>query len=504
MDDNYFNLMNENENRKVEIKDALTCFICTAKVLDPMMCPQCKKLVCANCIKKWFIEQQHEKCPYCQVPSSFDKMINLPFMNQLSEYFIKEIEKKEDEAQKTFIAPQSKNMNINQIIEGDDDDFFNINNNNNKKSNDDFNDENNPLYKSQLFPHKFQKNDSLKDSKSSLHQSHIKDEFDIDLYKKNKINNNINKYDPNKEYCPIHPKEEIEYFCINCNTKHCVKCLLIMSKESKIHQGHKIIDMAKKKKYDLDTIYQEINSLSNITKELNQYKINIEMEEKIIEKREDFFKKMTEEFQGLITSKILNRKTQLSLDKQNLVNQLKHIDGVKNNHKEAIMNFVERDDEYGLLEYHNKIKGFKDTEDFVHNDFFEIDINPSLRFFETDFMDVDIKPYEDNIGEIIGELNFDVKGLNKQIQLRFNQEAIDEILINLQINLENFDEDKIRYACYLILRNKNLITSAYLNESMVHNGILILGKTIVKNSLKNILDDYNKCHFKLILSEMKF
>ena len=88
MDDNSFNLMNENENRKVEIKDALTCFICTAKVLDPMMCPQCKKLVCANCIKKWFIEQQHEKCPYCQVPSSFDKMINLPFMNQLSEYFL--------------------------------------------------------------------------------------------------------------------------------------------------------------------------------------------------------------------------------------------------------------------------------------------------------------------------------------------------------------------------------------------------------------------------------
>ena len=72
----------------------------------------------------------------------------------------------------------------------------------------------------------------------------------------------------------------------------------------------------------------------------------------------------------------------------------------------------------------------------------------------------------------------------------------------MQINLDNLDEEKIRYSCYLILRNKNLITSAYLNESMVHNGILILGKTIVKNSLKNILDD-NKCHFKLIISEIK-
>ena len=497
MDDNSFNLMNENENRKVEIKDALTCFICTAKVYDPMMCPQCKKLVCAKCIKKWFIDQQHEKCPYCQVPCSFDKMINLPFMNQLSEYFIKEIEKKEDEVQKTFIAPKSKNMNINQIIDGDDEDdnFFNMNNminiNNNKKSNNNYNDENNLLSRTQLFPHKFQKDESFKDNNYSLYQSQINNDFNI--------NNNYQ----NKELCPVHRKEPIEYYCSNCNTKHCAKCLLIMSKESKIHQGHKIIEMEKKNKYNLDTIYEAINSLSNVNKELNQYKINIEMEEKIIEKREDFYKKMTEEFQGLITSKILNKKTQLSLDKQNIINQLKHIDGVKNNHKEAIMNFVERDDELGLLEYHNKIKGFRDTEPFVHNDFFEIYINPSLRFFETDFMDIEIKDYEDNIGEIIGELNFDVNGLNKQIQLRFNQDAIDEILINLQINLDNLDEEKIRYSCYLILRNKNLITSAYLNESMVHNGILILGKTIVKNSLKNILDDFNKCHFKLIISEIK-
>ena len=77
-------------------------------------------------------------------------------------------------------------------------------------------------------------------------------------------------------------------------------------------------------------------------------------------------------------------------------------------------------------------------------------------------------------------------------------------MFHILVLSQDFDEDKIRYACYLILRNKNLITSAYLNESMVHNGILILGKTIVKNSLKNILDNYNKCHFKLILSEMKF
>ena len=96
-----------------------------------------------------------------------------------------------------------------------------------------------------------------------------------------------------------------------------------------------------------------------------------------------------------------------------------------------------------------------------------------------------------------------MEGLDNPIQLRFNQEAIDEILINIQINLDFFDEEKIDYACYFILKNKDSITSAILNEKMVHNGILILGKTIIKNSLKNIIDENNKCHVKLILAEFK-
>ena len=108
------------------------------------------------------------------------------------------------------------------------------------------------------------------------------------------------------------------------------------------------------------------------------------------------------------------------------------------------------------------------------------------------------------MGVIIGELNINIDGLDKQIQLRFNQDAIDEILINLQINLDNMDEDKISYSCFLILKNKNCITSANLNERMVHNGILILGKTIIKNSLKNIIDENQQCHVKLVLAELKF
>jgi len=480
----------ENENRKIEIKDALTCFICTAKVLDPMMCPQCKKLVCSKCIKKWFIDQQHEKCPYCQYKCTFDQMINLPFMNQLSEYFIKEIEKKENIQDKTFIMSKSKNLNINQIIDEDEDD--NINNNNINNNFNKIKDEDNFLSRTQLFPHKFQKNES-NNEKDELSMSQV--------LNNNELNKNNNK---NKEYCKRHKNELIEYYCLNCDTKHCSKCLLIMSKESKIHQGHKIIEIDIKNKYKLDNVIADIKLLSNSINELTQYKINCDIEEKMIEKKEDFYKKIIEEFQKSILSKTMSQSTNLSMDVQKIENQLKLIENIKNNNKEALINFVDRDDELGFEEYHNKIKEYKNTEKFKHEDEYEIFINPSLKFFETDFLDINIKEYNDNMGEIIGELNINIDGLDKQIQLRFNQDAIDEILINLQINLDNMDEDKISYSCFLILKNKNCITSANLNERMVHNGILILGKTIIKNSLKNIIDENHQCHVKLVLAELKF
>jgi hypothetical protein len=277
-----------------------------------------------------------------------------------------------------------------------------------------------------------------------------------------------------------------------------------MSKESKIHQGHKIIEIDIKNKYNLDNVIADIKLLSNSINELTQYKINCDIEEKMIEKKEDFYKKIIEEFQKSILSKTMSQSTNLSMDVQKIENQLKLIENIKNNNKEALINFVDRDDELGFEEYHNKIKEYKNTEKFKHEDEYEIFINPSLKFFETDFLDINIKEYNDNMGIIIGELNINIDGLDKQIQLRFNQDAIDEILINLQINLDNMDEDKISYSCFLILKNKNCITSANLNERMVHNGILILGKTIIKNSLKNIIDENHQCHVKLVLAELKF
>ena len=174
-----------------------------------------------------------------------------------------------------------------------------------------------------------------------------------------------------------------------------------MSNESKLHQGHTIIDIYRKNKYNLDLINLDIKSLSNAIKDLSQYKINNEIDSKLVEKREDFYKKMVEEFQRKIIAKTSNKSTKLNLDNQNIEKQLKQIQGIKSNNKDAIINFVERDDKVGLEEYHQKIKDYQNTNKYKHEDQYEIFIKPSLRFLETDFNVVEIAENNDNIGEIL-------------------------------------------------------------------------------------------------------
>ena len=211
-----------------------------------------------------------------------------------------------------------------------------------------------------------------------------------------------------------------------------------------------------------------------------------------MEKREDFYKKMVDEFQTKIISETKYKSTKLNLNNKNMEGRLNQIQGIISNNKDTIIHFVENDDSIGLKEYHKKIK-----------DYIEIIIKPSLKFFETNFNIIEIKESKNYNGEIIGELKIGIEGIDKPIELQFNQIIINKILINIKINLGDSDEEKMDYTCFLILKNKNSITPLTLNEKYKHNGILILGKTVLKNSLKNILDDDNHCNVKLIIAELK-
>ena len=459
------------DDMKGEVLDALTCFICAAKVKDPVMCPKCKKLVCTICINKWF-DEGHNKCPYCQTESNFDIMIPLPFMNHLSEYFIKKIDNNNNkEEEENNINNNMNQKNFNEIIDEDEDD-----NEDSKYVNKYFGgiSEDNHLSKTQFF------NNNL----------------NLDA---NNINNNMHLSQIKKkgEFCPIHKNEIIEFYCLNCYTKHCSKCLLFFSKEAKNHEGHKIISIEKKNKYKLEDLKNEIDDLYNVVNEITGYKDNIEVENKIYEKKEEFIKKIMDEFKIFYNSKSDKKKYELDIKNQLIKNQINKINNIRNNYINAIDNFIERDDENGFRDYYKNIKEFKDTNRYKYSCDFKIFFKPSLKFYETDFLDIDIHEFDETIGEIF----FNMEGMDKQLHLRLNGDVNDEVLINLLIKLDN-NEGKDEYHGFLIIKNEKNITQITLDEKMVHDGILILGRTIIKSGLNTIVDKQNKCHLKLILAHM--
>ena len=470
-------------NIKDDIKYSLTCFICLGKIMDPMMCPQCKKLVCSKCIKQW-LDSNHDKCPNCQLQISYDKMIPLPFMNQLSEFFINEIDNDKSEIDNNKNEKKNKRENIkkmNRIIDEDDEDNEDYNKEDSNSNNDIDNNKNKYIAKSQIYPNK------------------------LNMIEVNNINNTNNNNQWSKikrgEMCPKHKDEIIEYYCLNCNTKHCSKCLVIMSEDSKIHSGHKIISMEQKNKFKLDEIKEEIDNLSNIQDEIKEFMDNIDKDKKIIEKKEEFIKKVVDEFKDFYSKKIEKLKNDLDKKVELIKKELDKINNIRNSYEESLNNFVERDDENGFKEYKQKIKDFKnDVNLYRYPNNFAITLNPKINFYETDFIDIEINEYLENIGEKV----FNIDGYEKQLHLKLNGEADDEVLINIQIELDNVEDAKDRYFAFIIFKNKNNnVTCLCLDEKMVINNILILGKTVIKSGLNLIVDNNKKCHAKIIFSTFK-
>lgn len=90
------NISQSNEEMKKElqieneIRDHLKCYICLTKVVRPKMCRFCKKICCKACIDKWLIENNY--CGICKHTVSSEDMIELPFLDDMSTFFIKNID----------------------------------------------------------------------------------------------------------------------------------------------------------------------------------------------------------------------------------------------------------------------------------------------------------------------------------------------------------------------------------------------------------------------------
>lgn len=441
----------ESDKNKEKIKKVLSCFLCSAKVYDSLICPSCKILFCSKCIKNWFNKGKTE-CPSCKFPISLEQMISLPFMNHLSNYFIKLDNKNKEKKIK-----KNKSINLQDkygIIEDDD-----IN------------------------------------EDSCLTKSHIIFNNINDFEKINTNNNNqLSNIQNNAEFCPKHKNKIIEYYCLCCNTKHCSKCLMITNEESKIHNGHQIISMKEKNRFNLESLKKDLDRLPFIVKQLLRFKDNLEKDNKILEKKQQFMKNVISDISEIYYKRSSNKKFNLEVNRKILEDHIKEINILKNSYAETLKNYIANNDQYGIKELKQKLIKYNDINQFQYLNNFDTYLNPNLNLYETDYLEININLYN----ETLGEIHFNIQGIDKQIHLKLNGETLEEILINLLIKL-NEDNNNENYYAFVLIKKKNDIVSIILDEKMIHDGTLILGKTLIRDKLIAFVDEHNKIYIKVIL-----
>ena len=94
------------EKEKNKIRDKLKCFICYGKAINAIMCVKCKGIACEECVKKMLSIKKI--CSNCKQVVRMEDMIKLPFMNDLTSFFINNVEKKQN-----LIKQSLKNNEIN-------------------------------------------------------------------------------------------------------------------------------------------------------------------------------------------------------------------------------------------------------------------------------------------------------------------------------------------------------------------------------------------------------
>ena len=181
-DNNVSNQLSEEQKKEIEvendIRDKLKCYICLSKVNKPKMCKFCKRLSCSECINSWL--RDHDFCGICKKHVTYDDLILVPFVDDMSTYFINNIE-------------------------------------------------NQPKHKLDKIDNSQMKNKTQIISKKKKNQ--LVNEMDLE------------EEEPNKDICSIHGNK-IEYYCVQCDKYFCSSCLVFFGQEGQKHKNHLILGVS--------------------------------------------------------------------------------------------------------------------------------------------------------------------------------------------------------------------------------------------------------------------
>ena len=418
---------NEIENN---IRDMLKCYICLSKVTKPRMCNYCKRICCEACIQKWF--ESHNACGICKHTQTLQDMIALPFLDDMSAYFINNIDNQPKRSTMMFNNRSAINsMNPRTYFNKSNKypkDRININNNNNNINNNIININNNNAIGNIDY-----------NNENAL--SEIKEDTEC------KDNSEIMETEEENNICTEHGNK-IDFYCIQCNKYFCSQCLIFFGEESKKHSNHYIVKVDTINDLGVNEAINEYNKLPQTKSKIEDLigLCNLKLRENEIKKYETikslnkikdlYIKKINED-----SNTIKNLLKDVKITKNKILTEMdlfpsKYMKIEKNN------NINEAQDMMKEIKTLNKVDQILQRQIHLEN----INISRKLYVdnFQTEFMDFNIHRLRDGAEVEPGQ------------QFQNNQQ-----LVNCNLNIAN-------YPCRIMIKyaqNKVFISfSIKINE----------------------------------------
>ena len=234
----------EEKNKLSKLKEMMICFLCHEKVNKPKICPNCFKIACEECLKKWFINYNNNKCFNCNKNIKLDDMITIPIINNISNLLNRVTYEIKNDSHLVL----NNHLKHSKITKND-----NIGSSRNNTS----------CYPLGKLIQKSPK-DSLNLRNCSKKLKHRKFPNSISEPRKTQLTKNENDVN---EFCTIHQDQLLYYYCVNCEKSYCRTCFVFFGEEKNNHVGHKIIDYDKFK--NNQNIYELLQQTKNL-KEKNE------------------------------------------------------------------------------------------------------------------------------------------------------------------------------------------------------------------------------------------
>ena len=456
------------EKEESEIRDKLKCYICFGKVNKARMCLNCKKIACDKCVRN--IIEKFGKCQNCKKESTLNDIIPLSFMDDLTSYFIHNVENKN-------IKIKNNNDIINEISERD-----------NKDEDEDMKDE--------------FKNNVNNGKNKSFNINNINNEVINNISNSNNSNSNINienNEDDNIPFCTQHRDRKVEYYCLQCNEYLCSKCLLFFNQTIvDKHKNHKIPSIQQLENFNIKNAINEYKKLIDTNNNLDNVINNCNSKIRELEIKKSRINDVLDSIKKEISTKFIDQ-----------INNIKDIIKSAKNKKEKIENSIDsipnsfnniiNENDYGqggqILEELKKL-----NKEVISNEQLEqkskIKSNLFFESFESEKINL-ILPnngnYQEELKIIDKELNFIPEHKCKlSIQLLGGNIHFS---ITLKVDNEYYlNHNPKFYGHFILINSKKRTEYSIFGGNYYANGNQILSVDFDFNEIKGLLDDNISCN----------